>query len=321
MHKLGIVAFGLGLLGACGGSSPPSIDDVPSFVLNAECSIQVSCNETPDEATCKSSQQLNDIQSETIIADVKAGIIKYNGDALQSCIDQITAAGCDFTGFHGPDNNPCITYLTGTVAAGGACLVDQDCVGNGNCTPTMSGCDPNTTCCPGTCTASTDTTKGAIGATCTNSNGCTSTAYCKGATQTAPGMCAALIATAGAACDATDACANPMVCNQSQVGTGAGTCAAPGATGATCDPTVFIPCIDERDYCDATMKCSPRVAVGAACSDTILCEGLADCVNAKCVAQGTAGATCDTSAGPNCLGGLDCTNSKCTLPAAGNSCR
>ncbi len=324
MHKrLSVVVFGLSVLGACGGGdSPPSIDDLPDFVLNAECSIEANCNQTPDEATCKSSTQLMDVQSETIIADVKAGIIKYDGNALESCFNTATAAGCNFTGFHNPDNDPCATYLTGTVAAGGACFIDLECASNGVCNPTVATCDQSTTCCPGTCAAGT-TTKVAIGGACADSSECTSTAYCKGVTSTAMGTCAAVVATAGAACDSFDACANPMICNETQ--SGAGTCYTPGPTGGACDPTFFVldfACSDDRQYCDATSKtCIPRVAVGATCSDAILCEGLAQCVNAKCVANGGAGATCDSSAGPGCLSGLSCTNNKCVLPAAGNSCR
>ena len=114
-----------------------------------------------------------------------------------------------------------------------------------------------------------------------------------------------------------------MIRNETQ--SGSGTCYTPGATDGTCDPTFFVAdfaCLDDRQYCDATSKkCVARVAVGATCSDAILCEGLAQCVGTKCVANGTAGATCDPQNGPGCLQGLDCTNSKCVLPAAGASCR
>jgi hypothetical protein len=309
---------------ACGGGGgPPSIDDLTNYIIDTECGIEVQCDQAPDEATCKASIQTMDKQSETVIADVKAGIIKYDGDKAKACFDAASASGCTFTGFHGKDDDPCATYLTGTVAAGGACFLDLECAGNAVCNATMSGCDVTTTCCPGTCSTSSSTAKMPIGGACSGTSDCVSTAYCKGATQTAMGTCSAVVATAGAACDSFDACANPMICNETS-STG-GTCYTPGAHGGTCDPAFFVPdfaCSDDRDYCDpATMKCISRVAVGATCSDTILCQGLSECVNTKCVANGTAGATCDSTNGPGCIQGLDCTNSKCTLPATGTSCR
>ena len=319
------MVLGASLLGACGGGGggAPSIDDLPAYVLDTECNYETTCNQVADEATCKASIQVMDHQSETIIADVKAGIIKYDADAAKACYDAAAAEGCTFPGFHTKDNNPCSTYLTGTVAVGGACFVDLECADHGNCNPTMSGCDTSTTCCPGTCAVGTPATEVAIGAACAETSQCPVNGYCKGATSTAMGTCTAVVTTAGAACDSFDACANPMICNlTSQT---AGTCYTPGATGGTCNPAFFVPayaCLDDRDYCDAaSMKCTARVAVGATCSSAILCQGLASCVNTKCVANGAAGAACNSNNGPDCVNGLSCTNSVCTAAPAGASCR
>jgi hypothetical protein len=113
-----------------------------------------------------------------------------------------------------------------------------------------------------------------------------------------------------------------MICNMS--GSGPGTCYDPPANGGTCDPSFFVPdfaCSDSRDYCDPTsMKCTARVAVGGTCSDTLLCLGLAECINTKCVAKPKLGEACDAQNGAGCLAGT-CTNSVCTKDPAGMSCR
>ena len=316
------MVLGASLLGACGGNDGVSIDDLPGYVADTECSIQVECQSSPDTATCKAGFTLNDTQSLTIIADVKAGVIKYDENAAKACFDAAAAGHCAFQGTHAKDNDPCGTYLTGTVAVGGACFVDLECVDGGSCTPTMSGCNQNTTCCPGTCAAGTPTKEVALGAMCASTNECPVNGYCKGLTSTVMGTCTAVVTTAGAACDNVLACANNMICNMTS--STAGTCYDPPANGAACDPAFFVPdfaCSDSRDYCDPTsMKCTARVAVGGTCSDTVLCEGLADCVNTKCVARGKIGEACDSQNGPSCLAGT-CTNSVCTKDAAGTSCR
>jgi hypothetical protein len=86
--------------------------------------------------------------------------------------------------------------------------------------------------------------------------------------------------------------------------------------------TDLLPCVDDRQYCDPTMmKCLPKVAVGGACPANVLCEDLATCENAVCVANPGLGAACGTTTtDPSCLGNLSCTNAVCTAPASGPAC-
>jgi hypothetical protein len=310
-------------LAACGGddNSNVSIGDVPGTLIDSLCSLGVQCDQVKDLSTCKSSFQTMSSAVETLVADVKAGIITYDPAKFSACLDEDQSRGCAFNGFHNTQNDPCDGYLTGTVATGGACFYANECV-SGICNATSSGCDASTACCPGTCgtLTSADVT---LGGACTVYDRCIDS-YCEGASATSAGTCTALVATAGAACDALDACAGTMFCNETS-STG-GTCYQPGSEGGTCDPTfnsfVDLECLDARDYCDATTsKCVARVAVGGTCSSTILCEGLASCVNAKCAASLVLGDACDPMNGPYCIDNLSCVNSVCVLSTSGPSCR
>ncbi len=314
------------VVAACGGNSPIAIKDLPQKFNDADCANEVECDEQPDNTTCEASLGNNsDSESLTLIDDVNSGKVKYDSGAAQSCLDEISNNPCDFSGLHDTATD-CVKIFTGTIATGAACDIDQECV-SGSCTQTDTTCDRDTTCCMGTCAAAA-AALAAVGAACdTNSNPCVDTAYCKqtdptGQTSTA-GTCAALVTASGGACDSdVGSCANPLYCNLDFT-TGIGTCKAPAASGAACLTTDLLPCVDDRQYCDPTMmKCLQKVAVGGACPANVLCEDLATCVSAVCVANPGLGATCDgtTSGAPLCLGNLSCTNSKCTAPASGPAC-
>jgi hypothetical protein len=164
-------------------------------------------------------------------------------------------------------------------------------------------------------------TQVALGGVCDGGNlDCGLSAYCKFTSQDA-GVCTALIATVDAPCDELDSCANPMICNVDFFGTGMpATCRKPAGRTETCKPDDLIACADSRDYCDATMKCSPAVAIGGSCANGESCVGFASCEMSMCVAQPKAGEACTTD-GASCLGDLKCLNSTCAFPPDGMSCK
>jgi hypothetical protein len=305
-------------LSACGGDDGISIDQFPSRYADAACANVVTCKKAPDVATCKASIQIQTRAFETLVAKVKAKTIKYDASKASACISFIESASCSFTGFHSQPVDPCPTVFTGTVAAGGACIINEECGSNSpDCTQTDSTCDPTTTCCAGTCGGSATPPLAALGSDCTNAD-CVDTAYCDSTKK-----CAAPIAMPGAACTEIDACANPMLCDL--VATNH-TCITPAAHGATCDPMALLPCSDERDYCDTTTKtCTSNVAVGQACggSNGAQCIAFSDCTNMLCVNRPAPGGTCtvdpQTQMG-NCLNGNPCTNGQCMLPPPEAAC-
>jgi hypothetical protein len=241
----------------------------------------------------------------SIAAAVDAGHIKFDGEAAKSCMDEISQAGCTFTAF--PRHDVCQDVFVGLVAVGGSCVISDECVGGGDCLASDSTCDRSVSCCPGTCEPGH--TKVALGAHCRSTLDCDDDAYCTSTTQ----VCTALATSEGAACDDLFGCTGDLLCNvdaQTQQYT---TCYRPAARGAACVASSFLPCADERDYCDPTTNtCAALPGVGQACGTGAACVAYATCSNSTCTARPTTGEACADS----CVGDLQCANSTCALPQA-----
>jgi hypothetical protein len=306
------------LIAACGGSEGPSIDELPKSTADSLCKAQVACGYADSVAACEASLSLVNFQLQTIVADVKAGVIVYDADKAAACFDDVDTS-CQFPGLARVADDPCASYLVGTVATGGACFYAVECADGAPCN-TPPSCDPFSMCCAGGTCGTPAPTNVASGGACTSSANCTVDAYCK--TGGAPtGTCAPLVA-AGGACGDFDACTNPTIC--SSAGSN-GTCYTPAPSGGTCDPDVIYldyQCSDERDYCDSSSKlCVPRVSAGGACSELVLCAPGAACYGGVCVKYVAKGAACDQSNGPACALGSACNNGICTGEPSGMSCR
>lgn len=318
MRKYLVVLF---LAAACGGSdsSGVALNDLAAKAEAAICKHDVECQSMPDTATCMASIQVNDTFLQTMVAAVNAKKAKYDSSLGGQCISEIQNQGCAFTGFGLTKTNPCQTMFTGQVAVGGACFESQECTGGGSCAFTNTSCNPNTACCTGTCQAAP--AKAAIGQACQSTADCVSGAYCTDTTATPASTCQAIVTTSGGACGNFEGCADPMVCDATfNTMTGAitwTTCYTPAARMATCDPNKFIPCADQRDYCDGTtMKCTQNLTTGACQgANNAQCVGYESCTNNTCTPLVKAGGTCSTTA-PNCLGDLGCPSGTCTLPTA-----
>ncbi len=315
MSKLWLAVIASTAVG-CGGSDGISIDNLLDSIQDASCEQAVRCQDQPDEATCKSTTFFNDTGSLTIIAGVKGGTIKYDSSKAEDCVDSIRDGSCAFEGFSSSDS-PCEDMLSGTVAVGGACQISAECAGDARCAQTDPNCDSDMMCCAGTCMAG-DPEVPSGGACGDNSGPCADGTYCKYTSQTG-GTCTSLITTAGTPCDSLDACAGNMICD---IFANAPTCIQPAASGGTCDPAVLLPCADFREHCDeATMKCVPGLANGAACEFSGECRPDSTCANGTCQVNAGVGGACPDD-GVSCLGDLDCseTNMTCTAPTAGMSC-
>lgn len=301
----------LALVASCGGGSI-SVEDLPDEVKDARCDNLVKCEGIADQTTCNGAYSSDETQLPAIQAGIKNGTIKYNGDKAGDCVDQLGGASCEFTGFH--NDSACDDVLTGTVVTGGACVLDVQCANHGQCVATSGSCDPDTTCCAGTCMGGSS--ESALGGPCDDEmHTCATTAYCKpGTTSGSNGVCTALVAGEGTACDDITACANPLYCNLN-FQTGMGTCKKPAASGAACVRTDLLPCVDGRDYCNATsLTCVRRIAVGAACtSGAMPCVDYASCISGTCVGDIAAGGACVVDSGANCAGSLDCISGTCQI--------
>jgi len=305
-------------LAACsdnGGKSSIPLDDFVDEIRSAECDFEVRCEAVPDKATCLEALPFDTTEVLTTIADAKAGLVHYDDKAAARCVNSFEKLGCSF-GDLTAAVDPCRDMFSGSVAAGGACVIDAECADRANCEATDTTCDPSTACCAGTCGAARLDVP--IGGACTGSM-CVSGAFCDIPSGASSGTCTAQLSTEGAACDALDACKAPLQC---ALGAASGTCTKLPAEGEACDGQSFLACDDLRDYCDpVTLTCAHRVDVGADCTDAT-CAGFAGCdaTTKKCVSRPSLGDACDDGPGGSCLGSLHCVDGTCTAGAAGMDC-
>ena len=311
---------------ACGSSSTSTIDGstgdgtapgtlAPDHYVDAlesaQCDYMVRCQIVEDRATCDAAEILDNQQNKTLLHAIDDGTVTYDAVAAKACIDWLGMQSCSFAGFH--IDNPCTHIFKGTIANGGHCFIDQQCAGGGSCDQVDPICDAKTTCCPGICNGSIS--ESAIDGPCDDGmHICGVDAYCKA------NKCAALATTEGATCDSIDGCANPMYCNAP---TGTGTCKTPAASGATCVRGDVKPCVDSRDYCDASNKCVRGADPGQPCggANNIQCIDYAKCIGNTCVADRKLGESCTASTtAARCAGTLVCSGGTCQAPPGGMTC-
>jgi hypothetical protein len=189
-------------------------------------------------------------------ASVLAGTVVYRGDLVDACLTAIDGAGCDITRV---TNEACTDVFEGTVAAGGDCAWDEECV-EGYCAITGA--------CPGTCA-----NRVAAGAACTSDQACPTGYSCSAGTCQERSL-------AGEPCGGAAAlqCAGIDLQCVGSMGATPGTCRAwstilDGAAGESCNPQTFdlcdsgISCVFESAGAGgATYVCAAGVAAGAACA-------------------------------------------------------
>lgn len=192
-----------------------------------------------------------------------------------------------------------------------------------------------------TCRAAIDGTV-ELGGSCSLDGECQGVAYCKSESRTCPGACTALGA-AGDTCEDDDECSDGLICSE------AGTCATPGAVGATCglagmtDCSAGLVCAGADEQSATPGNCakpSLTAALGEACSIgstwTLCASGLSCAVKEttpalafECVTTGSyaAGGPCKIAVPDACPAGQLCdvtgtgVDGTCKVaPAAGEPC-
>jgi hypothetical protein len=209
--------------------------------------------------------------------EITAGRIVYNSTQATACAAAIGSVTC--TDFITPTPAACDTVLTGQVANGAACYLDEDC--------STGWCNSTASLCPGTCQPFAQLNQSCASVQCAKGLSCDAQ-VCK-AESPANGPCPCQ---AGLWCDSSGA--SPV-------------CKAALALGASCSTT--------DDQCNALTKCAGTpatcqsfVGLGASCTpgtspfDSLCGLGyLCDSVTNKCVSFPKVGDTC----GPEtiCIGG------------------
>lgn len=233
----------------CGGID---IQEFQDEALDARCEYLTRCGLFASTAECRLHFEQTTTQSTSLVAAVEAGKVKYDEDLADECLDKLRDAQCSRTSAL---DGSCEDIFTGTIADGGMCAFDSECI-SGSCSVT----DCTMACCPGTCVAARPTPK--IGEACTFR--CVEGAYC-GSDR----ICHAVLAK-GAACDDPFACADGLYCSGLTAMT-AGTCSALPKTGEACTEL----CLNIGDYCEGTCK---KVGLdGSPCTNDGQCSAYYKC--------------------------------------------
>jgi hypothetical protein len=152
---MSVVLTAVAMAPGCGGggsSGPPlPLDQFIAQFLVLRCHKVLSCCSSSeiaaidpmivDEASCET-RLAPTPQSDLALAPalVDAGLVTYDGDVAQKCLDALAALTCET--WAGPFNIPtppqCNGLIEGTVAAGGSCGVSLECASD-YCTNASNG--------------------------------------------------------------------------------------------------------------------------------------------------------------------------------------
>ena len=238
---------------------------------------------SPSVAACKADYfDSGAVDLTALVQDIDSGKIIYDASQGAACFDAIAATACtqQATSQGGPTNSSCTSVIRGTVAAGGNCVTDAECLGGSCHQPSCS-----TSCCLGTCGQPL-----AAGAACTSSTDCVAGDYCS-----SQGTCQPQGAQ-GQPCTYNSQCQSGLACDSA----GSGTCVPYVKDGQPCTPD-GADCENINGFCDPTSgKCRSRLAVGAACSVpdggisriSSGCVFYADCRDGTCVTLPGMGEAC-----------------------------
>lgn len=246
------------------GSSYVAIADMPAAYKEAYCTYLARCGLFPDKVTCVGAAlAVVPTIDANLVAAVNAGRVRYNGSHVKQCFDSVADDTCDQTDANGRVRVPaCGAYFEGTVAAGGECFVNQECISQ-QCV----GSDTGTSCTRGTCIGNTPPGMEpiALGMSCSSNLSCVDGAYCPIDT----GVCTPLLAS-GSPCTGSEECGYGLGCAGPS---GMRMCQPLPGVGEPC--RFDLPCRDEGLNCDTsatTPTCAQVGVQGAACTSSLQCS-------------------------------------------------
>ncbi|NVB80343.1 MAG: hypothetical protein HOV81_18260 [Kofleriaceae bacterium] len=277
MRRLVLVLV-FGLLAACddddgGGGGPIRIEDLTSALQSKYCNVYVQCGLIEDLATCRTLFVDTPVDPD-LIAAVNAGKVIYHADQAAECLDGL-AGSCDAT--DAPDEHEpeaCDRTFEGTVAEGGQCALDEECISQDCYVPSCPDA-----CCQGTCEPGAITPRPHLGDSCVADTRCVDS-YCDEATA----ICSAYLAD-GASCTSSEQCTSA-----SCLGT---LCRPRAATGEPCGP--LAECALIGDTCSqSTTLCAPVGLIGDPCTTYADCSPIYTCdeTTNKCTRGAIAGESC-----------------------------
>lgn len=314
---------------ACGGPSL-GFTELGHELQRARCEHLTRCGLFADEPSCNA--YFRDIPADSLAGAVAAGVVRYDGEQAQRCVDSIARQGCDASNLDG-DVEPidCLAMFSGTVAGGAACSINEEC-SSGTCN-LPSEC-PSTGCCVGTCRPTqapgktgdgcgraTDCGEGLVcgrdlschipagdGSACGSNRECADGFGCVGQVAAMPGTCRAL-PHLGQACPYRKCAGENLRCDADS-----GTCVALGLPGDPC-PT-SIECSPYLECDRVTHTCRTYPTLGMPC--LAVCGGDAFCSvdelgHGTCVAPRESSAPCD--------GYLECASYYCEQGPLFDSCK
>ena len=281
------LAVAMMLIG-CGGGIDAK--DYAQQLRDADCELRTRCGQFPDVASCAAYFTVGDEAG--LLAAIDHGVVNYDGDKAQECVNDIANQPCDETTMEArtlPD--ACNHAVTGTVAVGGQCSQNTECQSAACSIPTCSQ-----QCCIGTCVGAP--VESGLGGPC-------ATVACK------PGLvcdntktCVNLF-TEGMPCMLSSDCAYGLAC--------AGFCKKAPKLGEPCPDMI---CAELGAYCSASGTCTALGLPGTACTNSSTCSSFYPCNTAMgtCVANPILGEPCTgrCSDGSFC----DSATSTCTTPLA-----
>jgi len=295
--------------GGGGSGSPPTLENLGTAYVAAFCAYESRCGLIPDQTFCESSMsaamsgQSGFNSFPATIAAAQAGKSQFNATAASQCLNYLAAMPCTESLSSTPA--ACVSMFTGTVAAGGNCITDTECVSGDLCNQADGG-----TGCAGTC--------GALPAgACTSSSQCAGGQVCDSNTN----QCITPLpaGAAGQPCGTNPTCQSGLYCGESENGSSY-SCQPMGASGAACIPSfgsggnscgTGLICVPSSDLSSAT--CMAPATLGQPCTTLYQCGGSEStliCGSSKtCVALPSSGpciqgncnmiyAYCDTTASP-----------------------
>lgn len=274
------------------GSGYVAVADMPAAYKEAYCAYLARCGLFPDQATCVgASLAVVPTIDANLVAAVNAGRVRYHGSKVKECFDAVANDSCDTTDENGRARIPaCGAYFTGTVAAGGECFVDQECVSQ-----QCAGSDTGVSCTLGTCIGDAPPSMApiALGMPCSSNLSCVDGAYC----PTDTNVCTPLLAS-GSPCTGGDECGYGLGCAGPS---GMRMCQPLPGVGEQC--RFDLPCRDEGLNCDTsatTPTCVQVGVVGGACTSSLQCSPYYRCdITAGTCAKGP-------SLGDPCASGSRC---------------
>src|SRR5882724_7031939 len=224
------------LCAACSASNPVSIDELGAQGAQSVCEFQAKCGEAKDVAACLSVHWSGPTStSATVLAAIKAGRIKYDGDLARRCLDELGSRSCDVTtvSYHSYPE-ACLSVFQGTLHSGAACADSGECLSQHCAIPAC-----NMACCSGTCQGDDPPVLGKVGASCATNFFCEAQAFCESTSLT----CVAL-KRLGESCTDGFSCADGLYCLHSTK-----TC---GPLPGLGEPCTNDGCRDRGARCSAT---------------------------------------------------------------------